>query len=228
MARDGGFRNRLISPCGVVAAPSHPRIYYQTTRLCIVPAIDRAHIPRDRVVDLVVDFQGGHGMVGTPRSVATLDGADGPTLQTLLADAVAEWKAAGVRVAGVIAEAHNLPDRTCSAGYLRDIGSGEPYAMFLEAPPAGTSCHLDAVGVEDACTSVMRQIDTSDVIVLSKFGKLEAAGGGLAPAFRAAIAAGKPLLTTVSTQHREAWRAIAPEAAKLPANPGAIRNWLHA
>jgi len=167
-------------------------------------------------------------MASTGPSVATLAGADGPTLQALLAAAAAEWKAGGLRVAGVIAEAHNLPDRTCSAGYLRDIGSGQPYAMFLETPPVGTSCHLDATGVEGACAAVIGQIEGSNVVVLSKFGKLEAAGGGLAPAFRAAIAAGKPLLTTVSDLHREAWREIAPAAARLPADAGAIRNWFSA
>ncbi len=160
--------------------------------------------------------------------IAVLGGADGPTLQALLAAAATEWKNAGLRVAGVVAEAHNLPDRTCSAGYLRDVGSGKPYSMFLETPPAETSCHLDATGVEGACTAVLDQVGGSDVVVLSKFGKLEAAGGGLAPAFQAAIAAGKPLLTTVSDLHREAWRAIAPDATQLPADASAIRDWLSA
>jgi hypothetical protein len=35
-------------------------------------------------------------------------------------------------------------------------------------------------------------------VVLSKFGKLETSGGGLAAAFRAGTAAGKPVVTTVS------------------------------
>lgn len=156
---------------------------------------------------------------------AILGGADGPRLQALLAAAVAEWKAGGLHVAGVIAEAHALPDRTCSAGFLRDISSGEAYAMFLEAPPAGTSCHLDATGVEGACNAVLGQITHSDVVVLSKFGKLEAAGGGLAPAFAAAIAAGKPVLTTASDLHRAACRQLAPDALRLSADAAAIRDW---
>ncbi len=167
-------------------------------------------------------------MAEVRHSSATVCGADGPTLQGLLAAAVADWRDGGLRVVGVIAEAHNLPDRTCSAGYLRDISSGRSYSMFLETPPADTSCHLDARGVEGACAAVLDQIASSDVVVLSKFGKLEAAGGGLAPAFRAAIAAGKPLLTTVSELHRAAWETIAPDAARLSADPGAIRGWLGA
>ncbi|MGD9510726.1 MAG: DUF2478 domain-containing protein [Geminicoccaceae bacterium] len=156
---------------------------------------------------------------------AILGGADGSRLQALLAAAVAEWKADGLRVAGVIAEAHTLPDRTCSAGFLRDISSGEAYSMFFEAPPVGTSCHLAATGVEGACRAVLGQLTHSDVVVLSKFGKLEATGGGLAPAFAAAIAAGKPVLTTASDLHRAACRRLAPGALHLPADAAAIRDW---
>lgn len=156
---------------------------------------------------------------------AALGGADGLMLQALLTAAVAEWKAAGLRVAGVIAEAHNLPNRACSAGFLRDIGSSNTYSMFLETPPAGTSCHLDATGVEGACAAVLGQITDSDVVVLSKFGKLEAAGGGLAPAFAAALAANKPVLTTVSDQHRVACQRLLPDALRLPADTEAIRDW---
>jgi hypothetical protein len=130
-----------------------------------------------------------------------------------------------VRVAGVIAEAHNLPNRAWSAGFLRDIGSGKAYSMFLETPPSGTSYHLYAAGVEGACAAVLGQIIYSDVVVLSKFGKLEAAGGGLAPAFTAPIAAGKPVLTTVSDLHQAACYGLAPDALRLPAGAAAIRDW---
>lgn len=156
---------------------------------------------------------------------AALVGANGSTLQAVITAAIAEWKDAGLRVAGVIAEAHNLPNRACSAGFLRDIGSGKAFSMFLEAPPSGRSCHLDAAGVEGACSAVLDQIADSNVVALSKFGKLEAVGGGLAPAFAAAIAAGKPVLTTVSHLHRPAFDAFAPDVIHLPANAAAIRDW---
>jgi hypothetical protein len=65
----------------------------------------------------------------------------------------------------------------------------------------------------------------SDLVVLSKFGKLEVAGGGLMPAFRAAVAAGKPVVTTVSSLHRETWRAFAPRVVALPATSRALDDW---
>lgn len=156
---------------------------------------------------------------------AALSGAEGPKLQALLADAADGLKAAGLRVAGTLAETHGMPHLACSAGFLRDIGSGQAYAMFLGAPPPGTTCHLDAAGVEGACAAVLGQIAGSDVVVLSKFGKLEAQGGGLAPAFLAAMAAGKPILTSVSDLHWAAFHRFAPEAVRLRADAPAIRSW---
>lgn len=89
----------------------------------------------------------------------------------------------------------------------------------------GTSCDIDAAGVEAAGRGVLTDLAKSDLVVLSKFGKLEAMGGGLARTFEATIAADKPLLTTVSEKHLEAWRAVAPDSILLPADEAAIRRW---
>lgn len=154
--------------------------------------------------------------------IAAIAGADSTLTQPILAAAVAAWRMSGVNVVGVIAEAHGIPGRTCGAGFLRDIVSGKPYPIYREAAPSNTSCHLDADGVEAACTNLRNQIAASDLVVLSKFGKLEAMHGGLAGAFAAALAAGKPLLTTVSDKHRDAWRALAPTAFDLAADAAAL------
>src|SRR5262245_10950641 len=111
-----------------------------------------------------------------------------------------------------------VPTGTCTAGILRDIVSGLPYQIHLETPPDHATCDIDAAGVESACAAVIHDVLASDLVVLSKFGKLEAMQRGLASAFEAAIAAGKPVLTSVSNKHRDAWLAFAPDALLLPAN----------
>ena len=160
--------------------------------------------------------------------IATVMGADSATTQALFATVVADWRASGAKVVGVIGEAHGLPDRTCSAGILRDIVSGKPYQIYLETAPNNTSCHIDTAGVETACAAVLNHVLTSDLIVLSKFGKLEAMRRGLAAAFEAAVAAGKPVLTTVSDKHRDAWQALAPDAILLAADEAVIQAWWRA
>lgn len=161
----------------------------------------------------------------TASKVAAIVGGDGTPTQALLSDAVAAWRAAGVKVGGVIAETHGIPDRTCGAGLLRDIATGKSYKIYFLTAPSNTACHLDASGVEAAGDGLLNQLKDSDVIVLSKFGKLEAMHQGLALAFDAAVAAGKPVLTTVSEKQRDAWRAYAPEAATLPPDAHALQAW---
>jgi hypothetical protein len=91
-------------------------------------------------------------------------------------------------------------------------------------------CHLDGIGAAAAAAGVESDITAGcDLVLLNKFGKLEAAGDGLAIAFRAAVTAGLPLLTSVSPAHDEAWRRfVDQEYAVLPADPAAIDLWRQA
>lgn len=141
----------------------------------------------------------------------------------LLSKVAAEWQGLGMSIVGVLAEDNDAAG-VCSAGFLRDIASGRKYSIHLDTPPTDTTCHIDAVGVEDACAGLIDQIDSADVVILSKFGKLEAMRQGLWPAFAATIAAGKPLLTTVSSKHAEALKIFAPEAIWLAADGPAVEH----
>lgn len=162
----------------------------------------------------------------TPGQIASVTGADSATVQVLFAATVAHWRASGVRVAGLLAEPDGPPGRTCTAGVLRDIASGRAFQIYFDdTAPGGMMCDLDASGVEAACAGLLGQLTTCDVVVLSKFGKLEAARSGLITAFQAVINAGTPLLTSVSSKHREAWKAFVPAAIELPAEAAAIQGW---
>ncbi len=162
--------------------------------------------------------------MSNPSRIAAIANHEGLDSQALLSDAVAAWRKAGINVAGVLAQ-DNSEEGPCSAGFLRDLVSGKEFSIQLDAPPAGTSCHLDIAGLEDAGANLLAQVSAADVVVLSKFGKLEAAQGGLWPVFRAAVAAGKPVLTTVSSKHNEAWKTFAPEAVWLEGDADSITRW---
>ncbi len=157
-------------------------------------------------------------------NVAVIANHPGLDSQALLARMAGRWQASGIKVVGVLAENNEVAGE-CSAGFVRDIASGKPFSIHLDQPLAGKTCHLDADGMEDAGSGLLAQIPAAEVVVFSKFGKLEAMGEGLAPAFKAAFAAGKPVLTTVSAKHRDAWRAFAPETTFLSADDVTIMMW---
>lgn len=158
-------------------------------------------------------------------SIAIIEGTDSASAQVLFADAVSRWQARGLRVAGIVEETHGVEGRTCNAGVLRDVTSGRSYSIFLTTQPVDTSCHLDARGAEGACADVLPQIAACDLVVLSKFGKLEAGHEGLFGAFVAAFEAGKPILTTVSERYRANWAGFAPDAERLEPTDAALDAW---
>jgi nucleoside-triphosphatase THEP1 len=157
--------------------------------------------------------------------IGVISGPDSSVARAAIAAAIAGWRAKGARIAGVLSEEHGLPDRSCGAGYLRDIESGERFIIYRDVPAGDTACHIDAEGVEAACAAVLGRIPASDLVVFNKFGKLEAMHRGLWQALEAAVAAGKPSLLALSEKHAEAFRAFAPDAAWLAPERTALDRW---
>ena len=158
-------------------------------------------------------------------SIAAIVGGGSRSVQGLFAAVAGDLRAAGLRAIGVVSETHGLPDRTCSAGFLRDIASAAQFPIYLQDPPRDRSCHLDESGLDAASRQLLPQIADCDLLIISKFGKSEVGGGGLTPAFEVAIKAHKPILTSVSDLHLAAWEDFAPHAARLPCDESAVRRW---
>ncbi|MEW6630173.1 MAG: DUF2478 domain-containing protein [Pseudomonadota bacterium] len=161
----------------------------------------------------------------TGKLIAAIVCAESTVIQKLLAAAVLDWRWAGLKVCGLVEEAHGLTGRSCSSGLLRNVETGNIFAMYLDEPPAHTSCTLDELGVVNACASVVDRIATSDLVVLSKFGKVEAVGSGLHEAFELAIRLDKPVLTSVAPKHHYAWQRFAPEASFIGPDRASIEAW---
>ena len=161
----------------------------------------------------------------TGNLIAAIVGAESTVIQKILAEAVSDWRRAGLKVCGVVEEAHGLAGRSCSSGFLRNLETGNLFAMYLDEPPAHASCHLDELGVVDACASVVDRVAANDLVVLSKFGKLEAVDSGLFEAFEIAVELGKPLLTSVAPKHHYAWQRFAPDAMFIRPERASIEAW---
>ncbi len=161
--------------------------------------------------------------------IAVVQGAPSATNQEVFRAFVDRWRAT-VRIAGVIAEDHGLPDRQCRAGYLRSIVSGARYPIFRDLGPGSGACHLEEEGALATAAAVEKDIIAGcDLVLLSKFGKLEGAGHGLARVFTLAVAADVPVLTSVSPAFATAWRAFAaPRFDVLPADVESVERWWRA
>jgi len=163
------------------------------------------------------------------KTIAVVRGQSTADVEQTFRSLVDRWQPT-VRLAGLIAESHGLADRACNAGFLRNIATAERFSIFQDLGPGSTVCHLDGAGALSAAGAVRRDIAAGcELVLLNKFGKLEAAGEGLAGAFKAALDARIPLVTSVSPALEDAWKRFTGRPfVILPADPIEIDAWWRA
>ena len=165
------------------------------------------------------------------KRIAVVQGAATAVVQDLLRRFIAglgpEVRMAGVVEDPVPAEAGDGP---CVGGDLRSLSDGRRFPLMQDLGPNAAACRLDGAGVVSAAEAVQQGIAAGcDLVVLNKFGKIEAERSGLAPAFASAMEAGLPVLTSVSPKFSEAWdRFAAPLYVILPPDPDALDAWWRA
>src|SRR5215510_117078 len=101
------------------------------------------------------------------KTIAVIQGAPSSEVQQLFRSLVDRWRPSA-RIAGVIAEDHDLPDRACTAGYLRSLSNGERFQIFQDRGPGGKGCQLWGAGALSASDAVRRDIAAGcDLVILS-------------------------------------------------------------
>jgi len=160
------------------------------------------------------------------RPIAVVQGAPTVVVQGLMRRFVAGLDPA-VRPAGVIEDPAAETEGPCVGGDLRSLGDGRRFSLMQDLGPGAVACRLDASGVVSACEAIQQDIAAGcDLVVLNKFGKIEAERSGLAEAFAAAMQRGLPILTSVGPKFMDAWDAFAaPLYVVLPPELGAIEAW---
>jgi len=162
----------------------------------------------------------------SPR-IAALSGNKSVSNQTLLADFVQKRRADGLRIAGLFEVPEPGQGGACGRLSVVDIATGARIAISQNLGPGSTACNLDPQGVAEACAAAQRAIQAgADLVILSKFGKLEAARGGLCDAFAAAINAELPIVTTVNPVLRKDWTLFAGDLSDdVSASAEALEAW---
>lgn len=158
--------------------------------------------------------------------IVAVQGASGDAIQSMLARLAARWAVDGTRVAGVI-EASVVGARKGSGGAcLRNLGTRTTHAIYQDLGPLSTACCLDARGFADACQQVIDQMEACDIVVISKFGKLESERGGLLSAFAAAALLEKPVITAVSPAFHDSYLAfVGPYGTVVPPDEEDLYAW---
>ena len=167
------------------------------------------------------------GAIPGDYQIAAIQGASSGAIQLLLDDFALRARQQGLRIAGAVELAPGEAGGACGRRVVRVLSTGAIISISQNLGKDSTACNLDPSGLIDACAAVERDIEHGvDLVILSKFGTLEADRRGLSDAFRAAIGAGLPILTAVSPAMTAAWRKFAgPLFRFIPADGCVIDAW---
>lgn len=154
--------------------------------------------------------------------VYTSHGAADP----VLAEFARGLRARGRAVRGLLQEDSREPDGTRRMT-LVDLESGARFDISQKLGAGSSSSCVDPGGLAAASGVLRRALaDGADLVIVSRFGEVEALGGGFAAEMLDLMGEGIPLLTAVGAKHAESWRKFTGgAAAELPADLEAVEKW---
>jgi hypothetical protein len=164
--------------------------------------------------------------------IAALVYADGVYPDDAIAVAIEPLRQRGIPLAGALQrDPADRPGRHPCDLLLENLATGEVTAIAEHRGKEARGCRLDVGILTDIAeaVSISLHADEPRLLIVNKFGKVEADGGGLREAIGDAVCLGIPVMVGVPMRNLDRWRAFAgPYAVELPADVAAISGWLEA
>ncbi len=134
-----------------------------------------------------------------------------------------------INMAGVLQENARDAAGVCSAMTLVDLTSRSRFRISQDLGSQAEGCRLDAGGIAEIGALLDRPLGHDvELLILNRFGKAEAEGGGLRSAFVRAMEAGIPGVTAVRSPYFEAWSTFHGRLAiDLIPELDAVLAWCH-
>lgn len=163
----------------------------------------------------------------TPYPIAAVIYSPAEAIEARMADAARALAARGVRLGGMIQ--HDLPGAAGDpcAMTLENLETGHCIALSQDLGKCSESCRVDPDALAQGSVAIRAALRRgAELVVVNKFGVLEAGGAGLRDDMAATVLAGVPLLTAVSERFMPQWQEFtAGEFSALEADVGAILAW---
>lgn len=147
-------------------------------------------------------------------------------IDDLLAEAVGAFEADGLRLAGTVRVKPADPSGHPCDMDLRVLPDGPRFRISQPLGRMAKGCRLDGGVIEAIAAGVEARLAGADLLIVNKFGKLEAQGRGLCPAMAMAMEMEIPTLVGVNEMNLPDFRAFSEGAAEvLRPELRAIRSW---
>jgi nucleoside-triphosphatase THEP1 len=164
--------------------------------------------------------------------IAAVVYADGVYPDHAITRAIAPLRERGIPLAGVLQrDPAGRPGRHPCDLLLENLATGEVTAIAEHRGKEARGCRLDVGVLTDISEAVASSLheDEPHLLIVNKFGKIEADGGGLRDAIADAVHLGIPVLVGVPMRNLDRWHAFAGAlSVELPADAAAISGWLEA
>lgn len=156
--------------------------------------------------------------------------SDGLAADRLIADIAYRLRDEGVAIAGLVQLNTFVRDRAKCDMAVEELYSRTVFNLSEDRGPAAKGCRLDHTRLTEAAGLLNEALGKNiDLVVLNKFGKIEAEGGGLRDALGRAVALDVPLIVGVPYRNLDQWRNFAGGMAdECKVSASHILRWLEA
>lgn len=153
---------------------------------------------------------------------------DGPAFDAFAYHLAKDLRAKGLRLAGVAQTNHQRQQPGRCDMTLEDLATGTKLLISEDRGSQARGCRLNTSALLEAGVLICRQLSEDiDLVLINKFGKSEAEGGGLRDVIATAFVSGIPALIGVPQRNWTAWQTFSGgDAACLSPHQSDIAQWL--
>ena len=161
-------------------------------------------------------------MIATkPLPILAIVYSDGLAADRFISDLGYKIRDAGIAVAGIVQHNKFIRDRTKCDMEVEELASGIVLQLSEDRGKEARGCRLDRGALSEAATLLSASLESSpELVILNKFGKLEAEGRGLRDTLADAVQLGVPIVVGVPYRNIEQWRAFTSRPRR------GMPNWL--
>lgn len=139
----------------------------------------------------------------------------GARVDTLMEMIATLLSSRGVAVAGFIQVNRERPGRSRCDMVLKEIASTTCVELSEDRGPMARGCMLDVGQLMQATALATAALEARpDVLMVNKYGKTEAEGGGFRPLIADAVSRGTSVIIAVPASNLDSWRCFAGELAR--------------
>ena len=155
---------------------------------------------------------------------------DGFEADKILSDFGYSLRASGLRVAGLVQLNKFVRNRARCDMEIEELSSGVVLRLSEDRGAGARGCRLDRSALTHAAALLTAALDDAPgVVIINKFGKVEAQGGGTRDVIAAAVQLELPVIVGVPRRNLDPWREFVGNLAEeVSVDPLVVRHWLSA